>query len=114
MIDKKLEKLVNFIKDIEKTKPFDFLEKNISTFEKELIDLSDQELQICTDFEEDVILVYEKYKEKDVFNPVLLCILYNTLVNLLKQSKIEKKAEELNISKNMYSKQMDFLFKGKK
>ena len=113
MIKDELKKLGEFAEELEKEEPFDLLYNYIYQNTEELDGLSDHQLNLANEFGDKVANIVNDYANKDIISLVVSYQLLNVLVGFIKKSLIEEKAVSLGINKNLYKKEMKFLFKGK-
>jgi hypothetical protein len=113
MIGIKLKELEEYIKKIDKFKPIRFLESYIKKIEDDLKEIDNEQLRIAELFNQDLILLIEKYTNKRIYNSIIINEMYNFIINFSRRSAIESKAALLGINKKLYKKEMSFLFKGK-
>jgi hypothetical protein len=113
MIADKLKQLGIYAEELEKEDPLDLLNNYINQIIEELEYLPDSQSSLGNEFGNDVVKVVNEYTFKDLITPMVSYQLLCVLVSFIKKSMIEKKANSLGVEKNLYKKNMKFLFKGK-
>lgn len=114
MINDKLKELGDCVDDIYKLKPMELLEVNIIKIEEDLKNLPKEQVDLAYNFSKDISNLVKDTKKKGTCNPVIIYELYNILIDFLRMSIIEEKAEQIGIDKKMHKEDMRLLFKGKK
>ena len=111
MLDDKLQELIEYIEDIEKQDPYEFLISEI----KRYLEIEDSEMQkeLGVKCYNDIISIINRY-EGEVDPAIIIKVLFNIFIDFVKQKAVESKALSLGIEPSLYKKQMGFLFKGKK
>ena len=71
-------------------------------------------IYIDNNFNKNISKVIINYKNKGASNSFIIIMLYFYLIDLVRKTLIEEKAELLGIDRNLYKNEMGFLFKGKK
>lgn len=112
MIKDELKKLGEYAEELEKEEPFDLLYNYICRITGELDSFPDYQLNIGNEFADKVKNIVDVYRSKDLSSSVVSYQLITVLINFIKTSMIEDKAISLGINKNLYKKEMKFLFKG--
>ena len=112
MIKDELKKLGEYAEELEKEEPFDLLNNYICQITEELENLPDYQLNLGNEFSNKVVNVVNDYTNKDLTNSVVSYQLLSVLVSFIKKSMIEDKAISFGINRNLYKKEMKFLFKG--
>jgi len=113
MIGEKLRELGEYIEKIDEIKPIELLEINMKKIEKELEEFPTEQLELGSEFNKDIFRVMTEYSKKDISNSVIICELYNRLIDFSRKSMIKTRAESLGIDRKMYKEEMGLLFKGK-
>jgi len=111
MLNKNLQKLSDYIEQIESLTPLDFFKKNISELQK-----LDEPVDAFTDkqigqFVKDMGEIIQKSKA-DLSEDIIIIQMYHYLLFLLKKRAIFAYASDLGINPSLYKKEMRFLFKG--
>ena len=114
MIGEKLRELGEYIEKIDEIKPIELLEINMKKIEKELEEFPTEQLELGSEFNKDIFRVMTEYSKKDISNSVIICELYNRLIDFSRKSMIETRAGSLGIDRKMYKDEMGLLFKGKR
>jgi hypothetical protein len=114
MIKDKLNKLGDCVDEIYKLKSIELLGVNIIKIEEDLKNLPKEQVDLGYNFRKDISNMIKDSKNKGTCNPVIIYELYNILIDSLRKSVIEERAEQLGIDKKMYKEEMRLLFKGKK
>lgn len=112
MIKDELKKLGEYAEELEKEEPFDLLYNYIDKIIQDLDNISEHQLNLGNEFGDKVSNIVDDYTNKDLTSSVVSYQLLTVLVNFIKKSMIEDKAISLGINKNLYKKEMKFLFKG--
>lgn len=112
MIKDELKQLGEYAEELEKEEPLDLLNNYISKIPAELDSLSDYQLNFGNEFRDNIIKIVNDYTIKDLSSPVVSYQLLSILVSFIKKSMIEDKAISLGVNRNLYKKEMKFLFKG--
>jgi hypothetical protein len=112
MIKDELKKLGKYAEELEKEEPFELIYNYIYKIFEEIENLPDYQLNLGNEFGEKVINIVNDYTIKDLNSSVVSYQLLTILVSIIKKSMIEDKAVSLGINKNLYKKEMKFLFKG--
>ena len=113
MIKDKLNELGEFVETINETKPITLLETNIKKIEENLKEFPIEQFNLGHSFSKDILEIVEEHKIKETSNSIIICELYNIIINILRKTTIEEKAELLGIDKKLYKNEMKLLFKGK-
>ena len=113
MIADKLKELGDYAEELEKEKTGELLEKYMKQIEGELKSLQEEQLILGNKFENDVIRTINDYNKKGTLNSVISYHLLNVLVNYVKLSLVENKANLFGIDRKLYKQEMNLLFKGK-
>ncbi len=113
MIADKLKELGDYAEELEKEKTSELLEKYMKQIEGELKNLPEEQLILGNKFENEVIRTINDYNKKGTLNSVISYHLLNILVNYIKLSLVENKANLFGINRKLYKQEMNFLFKGK-
>lgn len=111
MLDDKLQELIEYIEDIEKKDPYEFLVSEIKGY----IEIEDSVTQkeLGARCYNDIISIINRY-EGEADPDIIIKILFNIFIDFVKQKAVESKALSLGIEPSLYKKQMGFLFKGRK
>ena len=112
MINKKLDELGKYAEEIEKQETFDLLKTNMNQVNEELKITDDVQSEIELDFENKIATIINNHKEKGLSNSIIEYNLFRVLVNFIKNSIIEQKANELEIDRILYRNNLLF-FTGK-
>jgi hypothetical protein len=112
MIKDELKKLGEYAEELEKEEPFEVLYNYIYKITEELENLPEYQSNLGNEFKNKVINVVDDYTNKDLTSSEVSYQLLSVLVTFIKKSMIEEKAISLGINKNLYKKEMKFLFKG--
>jgi len=113
MIADKLKELGEYAEELEKEEPLDLLYNYINQVTRELENLTEYQSSLGNEFGNDVIKVVNGYTSKDLLTSLISYHLFSVLVSFVKKSMIEDKANSLGINRNLYKREMNFLFKGK-
>ena len=113
MIADKLKELGEYAEELEKEEPLDLLYNYINQVTRELENLTEYQSSLGNEFGNDVIKVVNGYTSKDLLASLVSYHLLGVLVSFVKKSMIEDKANSLGINRNLYKREMNFLFKGK-
>jgi hypothetical protein len=111
MIDRKLEQLAMFIKEIDAQPHIDLIVKAIQT----LPSITDENLQDENDvlFKKDLSKVILNAQKNQIDDNILINQLYQHLFILLRTKMIYQYADTLGIEQHLFKDQMNMLFKGK-
>ena len=112
MAKDEIKQLGEYAEELEKEEPLDLLNNYISQITEELDNLPDYQLNLGDEFGNKVVKVVNEFTVKDLSNPVVTYQLLSVLVSFIKKSMIENKAISLGVNRNLYKKEMKFLFKG--
>jgi len=107
-----IKKLGEYAEELEKEEPFDLIYNYIYKILEELENLPDYQLNLGNEFRSTVVNIVNDYTIKDLNSSAVSYQLLTVLVSIIKKSMIEEKAISLGINKNLYKKEMKFLFKG--
>ncbi len=108
MIDDQLKELVEYIEEIERKDPLEFLVEG--TRKLLSVDYSDEGER--GELQRELTAIIEKYD--GVLTPsVIIREILTVYLNFLRRKTVEAKAISLGIKPTLYKKEMDFLFKGK-
>jgi len=113
MIDDKLKELGEYAEELEKEEPFDLLYNYFNQVTGELGNVSEYQSNLGEEFSNDVIKVVKGYIGKDLLTSLVSYHLLIVLVDFVKKSMVENKANSLGIEKNLFKQEMRFLFKGR-
>ena len=112
MIKDELKQLGEYADELDKEEPFDLLYNYICEITKEIENLPDFQINLGNEFSNKVASVVNDYNNRDLTNSLVSYQLLSVLVSFIKKSMIEDKAISLGINRNLYKKEMKFLFKG--
>ena len=112
MYTDKLNELGEYAERLEKEEPLDLLYDYINQVTRELENLPKYQSRLGNEFGNDVIKVVNGYTSKDLLTSLISYHLLSILVSFVKKSMIENKANSLGINRNLYKREMNFLFKG--
>ena len=112
MIKDELKKLGKYAEELEKEEPFELINNYIYKVFEDIETLPDYQINLGNEFGEKVNNTVNDYTIKDLNSSVVSYQLLTILVSIIKKSMIEDKAVSLGINKNLYKKEMKFLFKG--
>ena len=112
MIKDELKQLGEYAEELEKEEPFELLYNYINKNLQELDNISEYQLNLGDEFGDKIINIVDEYTKKDITSSVVSYQLLTVLINFIKKTMIEDKAISLGINKNLYKKEMKFLFKG--
>ena len=113
MIADKLKQLGVYAKELEKEEPLDLLNNYFNQITSDLESLPSYQSGLGDEFGNDVVKVVNDYVSKDLIPPMVSYQLLCVLVSFIKNSLVEKMANSLEIERNLYKREMKFLFKGK-
>lgn len=112
MIKDQLKKLGEYAEELEKEDPLDLLHIHISKIMEELDGLPEYQSNLGNEFRNTIVKVVNDYTSRDLSSSVVSYQLLSVLVSFIKKSMIEDKAISLGVNRNLYKKEMKFLFKG--
>jgi len=113
MIADKLNELGEFAEDLEKEDPLDLLNFYFSKKIGELEDIPDYQIKIRDDFGKELHKIIQNYDSKNLLSTQISYQLLIVLVDFIKKSMVEEKANFLGVEKTLFKQQMKLLFKGK-
>jgi len=113
MIKEKLAKLSDFINEIEKQKPIDFLYKQIKKIEKNIDSESLGSPLDTNNFSSEFNTFLDRFKMKGVSDEELIFEQYQIILLLTKKNAIHSYAYSLGLKPSLYKDEMRLLFKGK-
>ena len=95
MIEKKLDELGKYAKEIKNEEPVKLIEKYFNQKEN------------------DIVKIINNYKEEGLPDKMISSHLFVIFISFIKKSMIGLKASELDIDASLYKNEMRFLFKGR-
>ena len=113
MNNEKLKELGKYADDLEKTEPIELVDKFLKNIDEEINTSSEESMSLGNKFGKEVVRIIDNYKYQGISDIQISYHMLSLLVGYIKSSLVEEKAALLNIDKNLYKKDMHFLFKGK-
>ena len=112
MIDSKLRDLGEYIEKIDTIEPIELIDTYMKHVEKDLKDITREQLEIRDKFSNDLVELVREYSRKGIHS-IIINELINVLFSFCRKSIIESRADLLGIDRKMYKSEMNLLFKGK-